>query len=100
MNYFMQINGDPNLRVEVKHFEVLDETRVEIKDFAEFPLDTFKEPTKVSKMELVDENGEVWALRRFPEVFAPLVGPSIQLSVRWVLTITQDHRGAVIGRRK
>ncbi len=102
MKYFLRLNGNRAFQVEVEHTEKLEENQTMILDEAIFPPGTFEEATKIVKAELLDENEELWAMRRIPEAHAPTGYPSIQYEFNWRLTICKsecsecEKRGATL----
>jgi len=88
--YRLRLNENPDLEVEVEHAEKVGTTEVELRDVAVFPPSMFKEPARIWKAELFDDQGELWAMRRIPEHFAPLASPCIQFTFNWTLRIYQE----------
>lgn len=95
MRYFIRLNEDPQLQAEAKHVERVSPTEVEVKDVAEFPF--YAGPIKVSKFEIVDEEGEVWAYRRLPAAACFHLTNGIQLSVNWRCTVVAGKDGIEFG---
>ena len=85
MNYKMRINGNSELEAPVKHMEQVDEASVIIDDIGEF-----KSPTTgyvFEKIELIGDDGEVYAMRKIPKHLMITVTPKMSLTFQWRLTI-------------
>jgi len=95
VRYFIRLNEDPELQAEAKHVEKVSPTEVLVHDVADFPF--YTGPIKVSKFELVDESGEVWAFRRLPAAACFVLTDSIRLSVNWRCTVVSGKESIEFG---
>jgi len=95
MRYFIRLNEDPALQAEAKHVERISPSEVEISDVAEFPF--YVGPIRVSKFELVDESGEVWAYRRLPAAACFILTDCMTVTVNWRCTVVADKEGIEFG---
>lgn len=61
MKFFMRINGKHKFPAD--HIDTYAENGT-VTDECTIPCDTFIKPISVDKIELVDDNDELWAMRR------------------------------------
>lgn len=87
MNY-IRINGDDNLKAECKTSRNEDDGTVSVTDVAEFHV---KKPVLVALVELVDDSGEVWAMRRFSDELRIMIHKDLSLKFSWTLAILQEN---------
>lgn len=90
MKYFLRLNHNRELVREVEHLEDVSDTEVRIRDKVTFPF--MEEPIRVYVIELLDENDEIWALRRIPPICELVISPYVQVTFNWALTIMREIR--------
>ncbi len=84
-SYRLRINGDDSLVFPGEHTEKVDDAEFTTRD--EFDLPLLTDRITVEKLELVDEAGEAWAMRRLPPGREIHLTREIRLSVRWAMSI-------------
>ena len=85
--YYLCFNGDRDKKFACKHIREIGNGEVMIRDVA---ICNFDETIQVELMELVDEDGELWAMRRLPSSAA--ISPPIALEIVWVLRIVDKTK--------
>lgn len=92
MKYFIRINGEPDLQAGCNRFRKDGDNTITIRDTAPFPLGAIPDGTLITKIQLVDEAGEEWAMRRFEKSFAPVARDFLQMTFNWTLTVTRSGK--------
>lgn len=92
MNYYIRLNGDDSRRSNTIHSISTEGETVTIRDTVTFPMS--RERVYVREVELVGEDGVVYAFRRIPpdSPFVPYMDATIQLSFDWRLHLTVDGK--------
>ena len=86
MNYKLRLNQDPQFEAEVKHYEeVSDKEVVIINDFAKFT--SPNSDICVNKIELIGDDGEIYAMRKLPPHLTMVFSPDTELEICFKLTI-------------
>lgn len=85
MNYYICFNEDYENKFPCTHEETLDEALV-VKDVT---VGYYPENIIITKIELVDSEGQIWAMRRFPRP-GLAISLGIEIQCNWVLTMCCD----------
>ena len=88
MKYWLRLNEDPELEVEVKHTQIINESEVIIDDIGEF--DCPEKGAFITKFELIGEDGEVYAMRKLPVHLGFNWTSSCTLSIHFRLTLEKE----------
>lgn len=88
MKYRLRLNEDPEIEAEVKYTQTIDGTTIIIDDIGEFDC-----PVKgifVTKIELIGEDNEVYAMRKLPGHLGFNWTTSCTLSIHFRLTLGKE----------
>jgi len=88
MKYKLKLNEDPDFEVEVNHIETIDDNNVIIDDIGKF--DIPKKDIVITKMELIGDDGEVYAMRKFPPHLSIVFTTTMTMDIQFRLTIERS----------
>lgn len=88
MNYKLRLNEDPSLEAPVNHFENIDDSQIKITDAGKFFI---KEPTVLEKIELIGDDGEVYALRKLPPHLTYTLTSSSSIEMQFNLFLSKHQ---------
>lgn len=87
MKYKLRLNENPEFEVEANHCETHDD-RIIIEDTGIFEI--LPKEIIISKIELIGEDNEIYAMRKLPPHLTYTLTNSMQLTVRFELTLAQS----------
>jgi hypothetical protein len=88
MVYKVRLNEDPEFEAEVNHYEKNDDDHLTVIDASNF--DFPQRSITVEKIELIGEDGEVCAMRKFPPQLTITFTPKMQMAIQFKLVIVRD----------
>jgi hypothetical protein len=87
MKYRLRLNEDPEFETEVNHYEETDDNQIDVTDIGTFGIP--KKGIVIEKVELIGEDGEVYAMRKFPPHLTITFTTSMEMAIQFKLTIAR-----------